>query len=201
MTGAGLARTTAPRGPRRRFRAAHGANVGFVYSAQDRVFSATTAAANRQFEADSGVAMGGRSRRNERRPMIQSSSMVLHLLNHAPHRDGTINGLTCGNRARFRLIPSFPSLVASSNAKSMLYYQAGGRKVDRSDAARLLGSLPKAKRHAATCPVCAKQFQTTARGKFCSPICKARDQTRRKTEARRARWIGTKWETPSELTQ
>jgi hypothetical protein len=62
--------------------------------------------------------------------------------------------------------------------------------VDRSDAARLLGSLPKQRRYERECPVCGKQFRSTARGKFCSPVCRARDQMRRKTEARRERRAG-----------
>lgn len=59
--------------------------------------------------------------------------------------------------------------------------------MDRSEAARLLGSSTKQKRYSRTCPVCGREFQTNAKGKFCSPICKARNQTRRKTEARRRR--------------
>jgi rRNA maturation endonuclease Nob1 len=59
--------------------------------------------------------------------------------------------------------------------------------VDKTEAARFLGSLPKQKRYARTCSVCGKAFQATARGKFCTAICRARDQTKRKTEARRTR--------------
>jgi rubrerythrin len=60
--------------------------------------------------------------------------------------------------------------------------------MDRTEAARLLGGLPKAKRHEFVCPECGTTFAATARGKFCSAICRARDQTKRKTAARRARW-------------
>jgi hypothetical protein len=34
--------------------------------------------------------------------------------------------------------------------------------------------------------MCGKVFKAGAKGKFCSAICRAHDQTRRKTEARRA---------------
>ncbi len=57
---------------------------------------------------------------------------------------------------------------------------------DRLEAAQVLGSLPKAKRYERSCLACGRVFLATARGKFCSAICRARDQTRRKTEARRA---------------
>jgi hypothetical protein len=59
--------------------------------------------------------------------------------------------------------------------------------MDRSEAARILGRLPKAKRYARTCPICQTAFTTTARGVYCSALCRARAQTRRKTAARRAR--------------
>ena len=36
---------------------------------------------------------------------------------------------------------------------------------------------------------------------YCNPLCAAKAQTRRKTAARRARWVGTDWETPSESAQ
>jgi hypothetical protein len=62
------------------------------------------------------------------------------------------------------------------------------------EAARIVGSSPKAKRYQHVCPLCGKTFLATARGKWCSAICRARDQTRRKTAARRARWVGTEWE-------
>jgi tRNA(Ile2) C34 agmatinyltransferase TiaS len=61
--------------------------------------------------------------------------------------------------------------------------------VERSEAARLLGSLPKGKRHERVCPVCGTAFTSTARGVYCNPLCAAKAQTRRKTTARRARSI------------
>jgi hypothetical protein len=63
--------------------------------------------------------------------------------------------------------------------------------IGRSDAARLLGSLPKAKRYARACPICGREFQTNAKGVYCSMTCRSRAQTRRKTAARRARWEHT----------
>jgi hypothetical protein len=59
--------------------------------------------------------------------------------------------------------------------------------MDRSEAARILGKLPKAKRYTRTCPVCQMVFSTTARGVYCSTLCRAKAQTRRKTAARHAR--------------
>jgi hypothetical protein len=67
--------------------------------------------------------------------------------------------------------------------------------IDRSEAARLLGGLPKAKRDERTYLQCGTTFTSTARGKFCTPICRARDQTKRKTAARRAQW-----ETPTPVS-
>jgi hypothetical protein len=59
--------------------------------------------------------------------------------------------------------------------------------MDRSEAARLLGSSPKRKRYERRCPTCGTVFATNARGIYCNPLCGAKAQTRRKTAARRAR--------------
>jgi hypothetical protein len=67
--------------------------------------------------------------------------------------------------------------------------------MDWSEAARVLGGLPKRKQYERTCPICSKSFVTTAAGVYCSASCRAKAQTRRKTAARRARW--TEQATPS----
>jgi hypothetical protein len=66
--------------------------------------------------------------------------------------------------------------------------------MDRSEAARALGSIPKAKRYPRTCPICGKEFMGTKRAVYCNRLCTAKAQTRRKTAARRARWVGTEWD-------
>ena len=54
--------------------------------------------------------------------------------------------------------------------------------MDRSEAARLLGSTPKGRRYERVCSVCGRVFLTTARGVFCSRQCNWRhfNEIRRK---------------------
>lgn len=54
--------------------------------------------------------------------------------------------------------------------------------VDSSEAARLLGKMPKGRRFERVCPVCGKTFMATARGVVCSRACGWTYQNRRRAK-------------------
>ena len=58
--------------------------------------------------------------------------------------------------------------------------------MDTSEAARLLGKMPKKRQVQQTCPMCGRTFQTTRRGIYCSPPCRSKAQRQREAQARKA---------------
>ncbi len=54
--------------------------------------------------------------------------------------------------------------------------------MDRREAARLLGSLPKSRRYEVICPICGRSFKATSRARFCSSACRWTYHNRQKAK-------------------